>query len=27
MSETFARMEKDKQVRESLKAASLVPAK
>jgi trimethylamine-N-oxide reductase (cytochrome c) len=27
MSETFARMEKDKEVRESLKAAQLVPAK
>jgi molybdopterin guanine dinucleotide-containing S/N-oxide reductase-like protein len=27
MSETFARMEKDKEVRETLKAASLVPAK
>ena len=27
MSETFARMEQDRQVRETLKAASLVPAK
>ena len=27
MSETFARMEKDKEVRETLKAAHLVPAK
>jgi hypothetical protein len=27
MSETFARMEKDKEVRETLKAAQLVPAK
>ena len=27
MSEAFARMEKDKEVRESLKAAQLVPAK
>ena len=27
MSETFARMEKDKQVRETLEAAHLVPAK
>jgi hypothetical protein len=27
MSATFARMEKDRQVRESLKAAHLVPAK
>jgi hypothetical protein len=27
MSETFARMEKDREVRETLKAAQLVPAK
>jgi hypothetical protein len=27
MSETFARMEKDREVREALKAAQLVPAK
>jgi hypothetical protein len=27
MSETFARMEQDKEVRETLKAAQLVPAK
>jgi hypothetical protein len=27
MSETFARMEKDKEIRETLKAAQLVPAK
>ena len=27
MSETFARMEKEREVRETLKAASLVPAK